>query len=156
MWPYAEAQRVTRSVYDDDPATVAFWENTAQRSTEAVEAEIRRGLEYLYPGAEIPDPERTLVQVWPAAWYWLRGGSRFRNADIARWAIEPLPGEQVALVGDSYFPQRATWSDAAFKSAINMLNARFGFDLSGQTIALDPDFQGEPLEAPVPFPGTLR
>lgn len=156
IWPYAEAQIVTRSVYDDDPATVVFWENTAARSTEAVEAEIRRGLEYLYPGTEIPDPERTVVQVWPAAWYWLRGGSRFRNLEIARWAIEPLPDEPVALVGDSYFPQRATWSDAAYKSAINMLNDRFGFDLRGQTVSRDPDFDaGEPPEQRTPAPGTL-
>ncbi len=154
VWPYAEAQNVTRSVYDDDPATVAFWENTASRSTEAVEAEIRRGLEYLFPGARIPDPERTVVQIWPDAWAWLRGGSSLRNVDIARWAIEPLPGEAVALVGDSYFPQRATWSDAAYKSAINMLNERFGFELEGQTVGLDDETEApEPIR---PYPGTLR
>jgi len=157
VWPYAEAQRVTRSVYDDDLATAEFWENTAGRSIEAVEGEIRRGLEYLFPGARIPNPDQTLVQIWPAAWYWLKGGSRFSNMDIARWAIEPLPGEPVALVGDSYFPQRATWSDAAYKSAINMLNERFGFTLDGQTATVDGVIEAQdPANAKGPFRGTLR
>ncbi|MEM8845274.1 MAG: FAD-dependent oxidoreductase [Pseudomonadota bacterium] len=137
VWPYAEVQNVTRSVYDDSPDTVSFWKTAANRSTQSVDDEIRRGLEYLYPNARIPNPEKTFVQIWPGAWFWLRGGSDFRNIDIARWAIEPLKGENVALVGDSYFPQRATWSDAAYKSAINMLNERFGLRLQDQTVELD-------------------
>ena len=52
------------------------------------------------------------------------------NSDIARWAIEPLRGENVAMVGDSYNPQRSGWSDAAYKSSINMLNERFGCELA--------------------------
>ena len=123
-------QKVTRSVYDDDVACVEFWKNTAKRSTSAVETEIRRGLEYLFPEVDIPEPDKTHVQVWPAGWYWLRGGSRFMNSDIARWAIEPLRGENVAMVGDSYNPQRSGWSDAAYKSSINMLNERFGCELA--------------------------
>ena len=62
---------------------------------------------------------------------------RFMNSDIARWAIEPLRGENVAMVGDSYNPQRSGWSDAAYKSSINMLNERFGCELAGQTMTLE-------------------
>jgi hypothetical protein len=126
---YSANQLATRSVYDDDARCVAFWENTASRGTEAVEAEITRGLRYLFPDATIPQPLATVVQIWPEAWHWLRGGSSFTNAQTAEWAVQPLPGEDVSLVGESYNPQRAAWVDAALKSSINTLNARYGFDL---------------------------
>ena len=54
--PYAADQHVTRTVYDDDSARVDFWENTAAARDRAVEAEIKRGLHYLFPDATIPDP----------------------------------------------------------------------------------------------------
>ena len=54
--------------------------------------------------------------------------------DIAKWAIEPLKGEAVSLVGEGYNPQRSGWSDAAYKSSINTLNAKFGLSLPGATI----------------------
>lgn len=124
--PYAADQLVTRTVYDDDVRTVSFWEQTARRGTSAVEAEIMRGLTYLFPGVTIPAPRATVVQTWPAGWYWLRGGSSFTNAAIADWAVSPLGKEPVSLVGEAYNPQRSGWSDAAYKSSINTLNARFG------------------------------
>ena len=130
---YAANQLVTRSVYDDSRTCVDFWEITAQRGIAAVEAEIARGLKYLFPGVTIPAPAKTEVKIWPAGWYWLRAGSSFTNAQIASWAINPLPGEQVSLVGEAYNPQRSTWSDGAFKSSINTLNSVFGMTLPGQT-----------------------
>lgn len=41
--------------------------------------------------------------------------------------MEPIEGENVSLVGESYNPQRSTWSDGAYKSSINLLNNKFGF-----------------------------
>jgi hypothetical protein len=130
---YAADQKVTRSVYDDSRTCADFWEITAQRGTAAVEAEIARGLKYLFPGVNLPQPLKTEVKIWPAAWYWLKAGSPFGNDEIAVWALQPLPGEQVALVGESYNPQRSTWVDGAIKSSINTLNSLYGFSLSGQT-----------------------
>src|SRR6185369_1561401 len=126
-------QLVTRSVYDDSRTCADFWELTAQRGIAAVEAEIARGLKYLFPGVTIPAPDKTEVKIWPAGWYWLRAGSPFTNAQIASWAINPLPGEQVSLVGESYNPQRSTWTDGAYKSSINTLNSLYGMNLAGQT-----------------------
>lgn len=129
--PYGESALATRSVYDDDYACVQFWENTASRGTAAVNAEIKRGLQYLFPDKTIPEPLKTVIHFWPTGWYWLRGGSQYTNADIARWAMEPVPGEDIALVGESYNPQRSGWSDAAYKSSIRALNAKFGLNLPG-------------------------
>ncbi|MGH8475825.1 MAG: FAD-dependent oxidoreductase [Methylococcales bacterium] len=126
---YEADQMVTRSVHDDDIRCVNFWEYTARLGTQSVEAEIRRGIEYLFPGVSIPTPLKTRVPVWPAAWYGLRGGSPFTNADIAQWALEPIPGVPVSLVGESYNPQRSGWSDGAYKSSINTLNAKFAMNL---------------------------
>ncbi|NBS17138.1 MAG: hypothetical protein EBT06_12275 [Gammaproteobacteria bacterium] len=127
---YDADQLVVRTVYSDDRDCVDFWEITARENgIEAVEAEINRGLKYLFPKADIPKPLKTVVQIWPAGWYFLGAGSDFTNASIAAWAVRPLPGEAVSLVGDAYHPQRATWSDGAYKSAINALNASYGFDI---------------------------
>jgi NAD(P)-binding Rossmann-like domain len=134
---YAADQLVTRSVFNDDLTCSDFWEITAQRGTPAVEAEIERGLKSMFPNATIPKPVKTVVKIWPAGWYWLKAGSPFTNAQIASWAIRPLPGEPVSLVGESYNPQRATWSDGAYKSSINTLNSVYGFHLTGQTATPD-------------------
>lgn len=136
--PYGVEQKVTRSVYDDDLNCVQFWEGLGQQGTAAVEAEVKRGLEKLFNNGVsepatvvIPDPVKTHLQIWPDAWHWLRAGSTFTNADIFAWAVEPLPGEDVALVGEAYNPQRSGWSDGAYKSSINLLNSRYGMDLPG-------------------------
>ena len=134
---YGRDQKVTRTVYDDDLECVQFWEETAARGIDAVEEEIARGLDYLFNQngvstpmvVDIPEPEKTHVQIWPAAWHWLRAGSDYTNADIYDWAIEPLEGEEVALVGEAYNPQRSGWSDGAYKSSIHLLNARYDMDL---------------------------
>lgn len=135
---YAADQLVVRTVYTDDQDCVDFWDITfRQKGVEAVEAEINRGLKYLFPNADIPKPLKTIVQIWPAGWYFLGAGSNFTNADISQWAVRPLAGEAVSLVGDSYNPQRATWSDGAYKSAINTLNALYGFNIRYQQSRTD-------------------
>lgn len=145
--PYGVNQLVTRSVYDDDIACVQFWEELAKKGTAAVEAEIKRGLQHAFVGngkslpamVEIPNPIKTHVQVWPAAWHWLRAGATFTNADIADWAVEPLAGEPVALVGEAYYLNRSGWSEAAYKSSIKLLNAKYGMSLwDGKSPAAKP------------------
>lgn len=135
--PYAAAQMVTRSVYQDEKSCVDFWEQTIERGMPAVEAEIHRGLQGMFPNVTVPKPVKTEVKIWPAGWYWLRAGSPYSNMDIATWAIAPLRGEAISLAGESYNPQRSTWSDGAFKSSINLLNATFGMNLAGQTASMN-------------------
>lgn len=142
--PYAAAQKVTRSVYDDDIRCVQFWEDLAKAGNDAVEAEIQRGLTFLFSNngvtmpttVTIPKPLKTYVQIWPDAWHWLRAGAKSTNAEIFDWAVEPLPGENIALVGESYNPNRSGWSDGAYKSSIHLLNKKYGMNLAGLTSAL--------------------
>lgn len=138
--PYAAAQNVTRSVYDDDSRCVKHWEQLAKKSTAQVEKEINRGLTEIFANNGVSEPQnivvpkalKTQVQVWPWAWHYLRAGATHTNAEIAEWALEPLPGEPIALVGEAYFPNRSGWSDGAYKSSIKLLNARYGMHLSAQ------------------------
>lgn len=137
---YAVDQFVTRSVYDDDLNCVEFWRNVARGGNTAVEAEIKRGLEKMFNNngvstpatVTIPAPLKTYVQYWPDAWHWLRAGTNgITNADLFAWAVEPLPGEDVALVGEAYNVQRSGWSDGAYKSSINLLVTKYGLTLRG-------------------------
>lgn len=137
--PYAAASNVTRSVYNDNLDCSKYWEGLASEGNAAVEAAVKEGLEHLFSGngvsspetVAVPDPLHTYVQVWPAAWYWLGAGASVTNAELYDWAAEPLPGEDVGLVGEAYNVQRSGWSDGAYKSSINLLNTRYGMNLSG-------------------------
>ncbi len=132
--PYAAAANVTRSVYNDNLECSNFWENLSAQGEAAVAAEVKVGLSYLFnengtsspASVEIPDPLGTYVQVWPAAWYYLGAGAGITNEDLYNWAVEPLPGEEVGLVGEAYNVQRSGWSDGAYKSSIHLLSARYG------------------------------
>lgn len=116
--PYAAAANVTRSVYNDDPECSEFWKATAREGIAAVEAEVANGLIHLFEQngvtspamLDLPIPLRTHVQVWPNAWHWLGAGTTVTNAELLEWAVEPLPGEDVALVGEAYNVQRSGWS----------------------------------------------
>lgn len=135
--PYSVAQNVTRTVYDDDASCVELWEDLASDGDAAVEAEIKRMLEHIFDGngvttpasVTIPDPVKTHVQIWPAAWHWLRAGAEHTNAQVFAWAADPLDGEEVGLVGEAYNVNRSGWSDGAYKSSINLLNTRYGMSL---------------------------
>lgn len=135
--PYAAAANVTRSVYNDNLECSEYWEGLAAEGDAAVEAAVKEGLEHLFVGngvsspsdITVPDPLKTYVQVWPAAWYWLGQGASVTNAELYEWAADPLAGEDVGLVGEAYNVQRSGWSDGAYKSSIHLLNTRYGMDL---------------------------
>jgi hypothetical protein len=140
LHPYAAQQNVTRSVYDDNRQCVDHWEKLAKTSMKAVEQEIHQGLTQIFQhndaslpaDVEIPQPLKTHVQIWPAAWHFLRAGATHSNEEIAEWSLEPLPGEDVALVGEAYFPIRSGWSDGAYKSSIKLLNTKYEMKLKSE------------------------
>jgi glycine/D-amino acid oxidase-like deaminating enzyme len=136
---YAASQTVTRSVYSDDRECVDFWESlSATQGEPSVAAEVKRGLEYMFnttnlaggSPATIPLPLKTYTQIWEGGWHWLRAGTAITNQQLFDWAVQPLPDANVHLVGEAYNVQRSGWSDAAYKSAINMLNTKFGMSIT--------------------------
>lgn len=134
---YASAQNAIRVVYNDQSDCANLWARLAQGPLEALEKEVAIGLNHLFANngvtrpVTIGAPRKTVFREWPDAWYYLRAGNHFSNRDIFRWAVQPLPGEDIALVSDGYNPQRSGWADAAYKSSIRYLNQRFGMGLPG-------------------------
>lgn len=134
---YAAPQNAIRVVYNDRSDCADFWARLAQGPLEALEKEVAVGLNHLFANngvtrpVTIGPPSKTVFREWPDAWYYLRAGNAFTNRDIYRWAVQPLPGEDVALVSDGYNPQRSGWADAAYKSSLHYLNQRFGMGLPG-------------------------
>lgn len=134
---YASTQNAIRVVYNDQSECANLWARLAQGPLEALEKEVAIGLNHLFADngvtrpVTIGPPSKTVFREWPDAWYYLRAGNQFSNRDIFRWAVQPLPGEDVALVSDGYNPQRSGWADAAYKSSIRYLNRRFGMGLPG-------------------------
>lgn len=137
--PYAAAAKVTRTVYDDDIRCVQFWEELAKQGTPKLEAELQTQLNKLFNNngatmpatVTIPKPLKTHFHVWPDAWHWLGASATLTNADLANWAVQPLSGEEVGLVGEAYFVNRSGWSDGAYKSSMRLLNEKYGVKMSG-------------------------
>ena len=137
--PYLASANVMRSVYNDNAECNDYWQELAAQGPAAVEADILAGLTYLFNNngvtepetVSIPPPLTTRMQYWPDAWHWLGPGTNSTNASLFEWALEPIAGEDVALVGEAYNIQRSAWSDAAFKSSIHLLNERYGMSLPG-------------------------
>lgn len=133
---YAVKQNVIRSVYSDRLDCVKKFRELSAQGSGALEQEIKKGLEHLFSNngvthaVQIGDPSKTLYWEWPDAWHYIRAGYPFSTNDIFNWAVKPLPNENIALVGESYNPQRASWSDGAYKSAINLLNLQYGFSIT--------------------------
>jgi len=132
---YAASQNVIRSVYSDRLECVEKWRNLAAQGAAPLEHEVKKGLEHLFVNngvtrhVEIGEPSKTVYWEWPDAWYYIRAGFPFSTRDIFNWAVQPLANENIAMAGESYNPQRSTWSDGAYKSAIHLLNTKYGFSL---------------------------
>ena len=133
--PYARAQKVTRSVYNDDPDCVAFWVDLQKKGIDAVEAEVVRGLTQVFNAnnvsspamVTVPKPKSTTMQVWPGAWYYLRAGVKFTSSDMQAWMLAPLPNEpNLVVAGEAYWGSRPGWSDGAYKSMNKVLIEKFG------------------------------
>lgn len=133
---YAVKQNVIRSVYRDRLDCVEKFRELNARGGALLEREIKKGLEHLFvnngvtQAVQIDDATKTFYWEWQDGWYYIRSDYPFSTIDIFNWAVKPLPNENIALVGESYNPQRATWSDGAYKSAINLLNTQYGFSIS--------------------------
>jgi len=133
---YAAKQNVIRTVYSDRLDCVEKFREINARGVALLEREIKKGLEHLFvdngvtQAVQIDDATKTFYWEWPDGWYYIRSDYPFSTIDIFNWAVKPLPNENIALVGESYNPQRATWSDGAYKSAINLLNTQYGFSIS--------------------------
>ena len=136
---YVSTQFAIRTVYNDQRECAAMWADLS-KDPAAMDRELKKGLEHLFGDngyttpVTIPDAIKTQYWEWPDAWYWLDAGNRLTNTDVFNWAADPIEGEKIGLVSDGYNPQRTAWTDGAIKSAINLLEVKYGFENGGQPL----------------------
>lgn len=152
--------KATRSVYNDDLFCANFWEDTlAAGGIAAVEAEVVKGLTYLFNNGgvstpatvTIPKPKKTVMKTWPGGWYYMRAGTKLTNKQIQDWTVEPIPGEKTLMVvGEAYWGNRAGWSIGAYRSVNKVLQAKFNITPPVEPMELAPAPLENALRAPAP------
>ena len=126
--PEQREQNLTRIVYDDGLCVDLWADLIARSSEEDLIDEIMRGLQSTYTDVTIQRPRKIFAQYWPDGWHLQRGNSPFSNKDIARWSLNPLPRfnqSQLTLIGESFFLDRALWTEGAIKSSLVALTSQF-------------------------------
>ena len=140
---YHDFINVSRSVYNDKSDAVDNWEAlyTAGEKLSpgggnaAVNQQILKSLRVMYPKVFTGDPKTeppilaTQFTVHKPAWYNLKQGAlanSITNDSLFAWSLNPLPGDRVYLVGDTWRTDISGWSDAAYKGSIYVLNMYFG------------------------------
>jgi hypothetical protein len=140
---YHDFINISRSVYNDKGDAVDNWialYDAAEvllpgSGNDAVNRQILKSLHVMYPevftGNTGTEPFIRATQFTPhkPAWYLLKQGALgqgITNDSIFRWSRNPLPGERVYLVGDTWRNDLSGWSDGAYKGSIYVLNEHFG------------------------------
>ena len=141
---YHDFINASRSVYNDQRDAVNHWQalwNAGEAlspnggGNTAVNNQILKSLRLMYPkvftGNPATEPKilATRLTVHKPAWYNLKQGAlsgAVTNDSLFAWSLNPLPGESVYLVGDSWRTDVSGWSDAAYKGSVYVLNKYFG------------------------------
>lgn len=103
-----------------DAENAAFW-----ASEQAPQQEALRQLRALHPDIDIPAPEKTLMQMWPAAWHAWRPGTDGRA--IAARLRAGAPAFPVHICGESFSALQG-WAEGAVNSAEMLMQESFGLD----------------------------
>ncbi|CAF1288972.1 unnamed protein product [Rotaria sp. Silwood1] len=126
--PEEKEQNLTRTVYDDG-LCVELWSALIKRSSQNdLIEELLRGLRSIFIDVQIPPPSKTFTHVWTGAWHFQNANSAVSNKNIFTWALNPLKRftkDQLSLVGEAFYLDRATWIDGAVKSSLISLTSQF-------------------------------
>jgi len=141
---YHDFINISRSIYNDSTAGADNWialYNAGEAlspnggGNAAVNNQVLKSLRVMYPnvfnGNPTTEPKilATRFTVHKPAWYNLKQGalgSGITNDSLFAWSLDPLPGERVYLVGDSWRTDTSGWSNAAYKGSVYVLNRVFG------------------------------
>jgi hypothetical protein len=150
LTPYHDFINVSRSVYNDERNAVENWialydagEALAPGGggNQAINRQILKSLRVMYPkvfnGHDEPQILATQFTIHRPGWFNLKKGAfgqGFTNESLASWALNPLPGERVYLVGDTWRTDSEGWSDGAYKTSIAVLNQYFGAHIDPQDV----------------------
>jgi hypothetical protein len=82
------------------------------------------GIRQTYPEFEIPEPVFVSAKVWDAGWYFGNPLSTATNTneEVERFAVNPISGEYVCLIGDAWGLKIAAWAESALVTSYNCLS----------------------------------
>ena len=140
--PYHRQHNAQRVVYSD-ARCFDEWKELIEYSDEVgdyskLTERALRGIRNAYPEFDIPEPIFVSAKVWDAGWYFMKPHSTATNEEVEAHAVNPISGENVCLVGDSWGLKYAAWSESAFVTSHNCLSQRLSGSALG--IALDSIF----------------
>ena len=144
---YLNQTNVIRTVYQDIPVCIEQYSSLIQTNQMGkLKNLIHRGLKTLFQGnnitnnVHIPKAFKTVVKIWPGAWFFQRGGSPYTNDEIKAWAIDPINDTNVGLASDAYNIDRSTWSQGAILSANKLLREKYNVTerLTSETCDFNP------------------
>jgi hypothetical protein len=135
---YYSDRKVTRSVYSDVLECYNKYEQDYKTGgTDKVNERALAGLAFMFPNvfgnnvAEEDKPKilHTVVKFIPAAWVTIstEKNNTITTTDVLDWSKQPLPNEQVYLVGGAY-TNGFGWSNSAYLSSSIVLREKFKHD----------------------------
>lgn len=78
----------------------------------------RRDLTSAYRSGNTSDYIGASFNIWrDGPWHWLRPGTQHRMDDVAQFARNPLPGDEVCLAGDAWDLVYSGWITSALRSS---------------------------------------
>lgn len=120
----------SRPVYADQQVCVKEWTDIYSKGgLDAVRARALERVRKMFPLQQIPPPTSDAFYISPNAWHYLVVGATQRGITIEgikQWALAPFKDPSLCMVGEPYNLIDATWSYAAWKSAIYCLQANYG------------------------------
>lgn len=130
--PYHRQHNALRVVYTDYRC-IDLWKELIEDaettgSTDRLRDEALRGLRSAYPDLDIPPPILVKGKFWDVAWHWLEPLTTVDASELAEYAVDPTLGDEcdsMCLVGEAWAALYYGWSESAFTSARNCLEARF-------------------------------
>ncbi|CAF1065631.1 unnamed protein product [Adineta steineri] len=128
--PEQRFQNAIRIVYDDGQCVEMWSALIARSSQEDLINEILRGLQSIFTDVSIQRPTKIFTKIWQGDWHFQTANSHITNRQILSWALNPLPRfnrNQLSLVGEAFYLNRAIWTEAAVKSSLISLTSQFNF-----------------------------
>jgi len=142
---YHDWINVSRTMYNDDTPSVEDWIRLYNAGgVAAVNKQLLKSLRVMHPTvftgdtASEPPIRATQVVIHKPAWYYLTKGSfgaGWTTDTVSAWSLNPIAGERVYLVGDSWLIDGSGWSDGAYRSSIHVLNKYFGTNIDPKDLS---------------------
>lgn len=134
--PERQAGNLLRVFWDN--ANIKQYDNVLETGGQAAVTELvmmRLREKFTVSDGPIPDPVDAFYKSEQNGYTYISAGAPFTAVQQTAWAIEPLAGEKLCLVGESYDMLNTGWQEAAAFTAHNCMRGPvFNDVISGETV----------------------